>query len=207
DIPNVCGQPWQQVVANAGEAHISGVNVELDYAFNENLTIGMNAEFMEAETDTEHDLDGIIDEDGNTGNELVAGLRLPVVPEFKAAAWAEYSWPVQWAGQNYAFVRTQWSYTGDTLNILEPLPGTDANPQLTNEAYTIGDLRLGLQGEDWEVSMFINNLTDERAQYTHNTGQFEWAAGNPAEGRAHTARIFTNRPREFGMRFMTRWGG
>lgn len=199
--PGVCGQPWQQIVANAGKAHISGVNVELDYAPNENWVLGMNAEFMEAETDTSQDLNG----DGN--DNLVAGLRLPIVPEFKASAWAEYHWPVNWFGAYNAFVRTQWSYSGDTYNILEPLPTTDPNPQSKNAAYTIGDLRFGLQGETWDASVFINNITDERAQYTINTGQFEYGAATLSEGRPHTARIFTNRPREMGVRFTKRWGG
>ena len=199
-IPHVCGQPWQQVVANAGEAHINGLNVEADFAPNDSWVLGGNAEWTQAETDTEQDLNG----DGT--NDLVKGLRLPITPKFKASGWIEYHWPVQWFGPNNAFVRTQWSYMGDTLNILEPLPNTDPNPQQKNSAYTIGDLRAGLQGEDWEVSIFVNNLTDERAQYTHNTGWFEWAAGNLAEGRAHTQTIYTNRPREFGVRFMKRWG-
>jgi iron complex outermembrane recepter protein len=201
DIPGVCGQPWQRVVANAGKAHITGANIELDFALSESWTVGMNAEFMEAETDTEHDLNG----DGN--NNLVAGLRLPVVPEFKAAAWAEYHWPVDWNGQKDAFIRTQWSYTGDTLNILEPLsPGDDPNPQFKNAAYAIGDIRAGITGEDWEVSVFINNLTDERAEYTHADGLFDWGASSVADGRPRLSTIYTNRPREFGIRYMKRWG-
>lgn len=200
-VPGVCGQPWQRVVANAGEAHITGLSVELDYAPNANWTLGMNAEFMEAETDTEHDLNG----DGI--NNLVAGLRLPVVPKFKASGWAEYHWPVQWNGQKDAFIRTQWSYTGDTLNILEPLSAVDSpNPQFKNAAYTIGDIRAGLTGDDWEVSVFVNNVTDERAQYTHADGYFDWGASSVADGRERIQNIYTNRPREFGVRYTKRWG-
>ena len=200
-IPGECGQPWQRVVANAGDAHITGLNVELDYSPNENWVVGLNAEFMEAETDTSQDLDG----DG--GDDLVAGLQLPLVPELKLAAWAEYHWPLQLFGSDHAFIRTQWSYSGDTVNILEPIPLTDANPQLKNEAYTIGDIRFGLSSENWEASIFINNVTDERAQYTNNTGQYEWGMSNVAEGREHIARIFTSRPTEIGIRYMRRWGG
>jgi iron complex outermembrane receptor protein len=103
-IPGVCGQPYQVVVANAGDAHISGLNIELDYVPSNNWVVGMNAEFMEAETDTSQDLDG----DG--GDDLVAGLRLPLVPEFKASAWAEYNWNIMDGGYG-AYIRTQWSYT------------------------------------------------------------------------------------------------
>ena len=198
--PGVCGQPWQAVIANAGEAHINGYNVELDYSINENWLLGVNYEVMEAETDTDHDLTG----DGE--NNLVAGLRLPLVPSSKASAWLEYSAPTGLFGADDFFVRTQWSHTGDSLNILEPLPSSDPNPQVASPSYTIGDLRAGLIGEDWQVDIFINNLTDERATYTTGTGQFEWGAGSIRDGRAHHQTLYTNRPREIGMRYMKRWG-
>lgn len=201
EIAGVCGQPWQRVVANLGKAHITGVNAELDISPNENWVLGINAEFMEAETDSAHDLnaDGVAD--------VVPGLRLPLVPEFKAAAWAEYHWPIKFMGNNNAFLRTQWSYNGETLSVLEPIsPDDSPNPQFVNDAYVIGDLRFGIQGEDWEASIFVNNLTDERADLTHNDGQFEYGAANIAEGRDHTLRVFTNRPREVGVRYMKRWG-
>lgn len=200
EIPQVCGQPWQQVVGNAGEAHITGLNVELDYAINENWVFGGNFEKMEAETDTNHDLTG----DGEFN--LVAGLRLPVVPSYKASAWLEYSAPTNLFGAQDWYFRTQWSYTGDSFNILEPIELTDANPQFKNPSYTIGDVRVGLMGEDWEAALFINNVTDERAQYTIGTGQMEWAAAQTVEGRAHHASVYTNRPTEVGVRFMKRWG-
>jgi outer membrane receptor protein involved in Fe transport len=200
-IPQVCGQPWQQVVTNAGAAHITGVNVEVDYSPNENWVFGANAEWMEAETDTNADLTG----DGI--DDLTSGMQLPLVPDVKAAAWIEYHWPVNLFGPNNAYIRTQWSYQGDSVNILERLPAdSDPNPQLTNEAYAIGDLRFGLQADTWEAAIFINNLADERAQYTWNTGQFEWGAAQVAEGREHFARVYTNRPREIGVSFRKRWG-
>jgi hypothetical protein len=92
------------------------------------------------------------------------------------------------------------------LSTLEPRTVDDANPQFINEAYTIGDLRFGVQGDDWDVSLFVNNVADERAQYTNGDGYFEWAAANVAEGRPHIGRIYTNRPREYGIRFTKRWG-
>jgi outer membrane receptor protein involved in Fe transport len=205
-IPGVCGQPWQVLIANAGDAHINGANFELDYALAENWLVGLNYERMEAETDTEADLDGVVDEDGNTANELVAGLRLPLVPQSKGSAWLEYRQPIELFGRNEFFVRTQWSYTGDSLNILEPRGVTVPNPQFRSEAYTIGDLRAGIEGDDWQFDVFINNVADERATYTVQADLFEWTAAQTAEGRAHHQTLFVNRPREFGIRYMKRWG-
>ena len=198
-IAGVCGQPWQQIITNAGDAHINGLVVELDYAPSDRLTLGVNAEVMEAETDTEADLTG------NGESDLVAGLQLPNVPEYKASAWGQYNWPVNLFGAgNSAYARVQWSFTGDSFNVLQDTEF--ANPRTLNEAYNMGDVRFGIQGDSWDVSLFVNNVTDERAAYTTNTGMFEHSFANVAEGRGEIARIYTNRPREYGLRYSKRWG-
>ncbi|MDA0679313.1 MAG: TonB-dependent receptor [Proteobacteria bacterium] len=199
-IPGVCGQPWQQLIANAGDAHINGVNVELEYAAGDNWLFGMNYEVMEAETDTSRDLDNDGDDD------LVAGLRLPLVPSAKSSAWAEYRQPAKLFGSEEFFIRTQWSYTGDSLNTLQPRPSTHPNPRAQTPSYTIGDVRMGVVGDDWQVDVFVNNVTDERAIYTLQTGVFEWAAAQTQDGRAHHQTLYTARPREVGIRYMKRWG-
>lgn len=199
-IPGVCGQPFQTLVANAGNAHIDGVNVEIDYALGDNWLLGMNYEKMEAETDTEADLDG----DGIS--DLIEGLRLPLVPESKGSAWIEYRQPVEWFGASEFFLRTQWSYAGSSLNILDPRGLDDPNPQFKSDAYTIGDLRAGIVGGDWQVDVFVDNVTDERVTYTVESGAFGWAAAQTADGRPHHLTRYTNRPLEFGVRYTKRWG-
>jgi hypothetical protein len=64
-----------------------------------------------------------------------------------------------------------------------------------------------MRGGDWDVSLFVNNITDERAVSTIDSGNMEWGAASVADGRAHTQRNYINRPREFGVRFIMRWGG
>lgn len=199
-IPGVCGQPYQNLIANAGNAHIDGINFEMDYALGDNWTIGGNYEWMEAETDTDQDLTGDGDPD------LVAGLRLPLVPSSKASGWLEYSTSTSWFGGTEFSVRTQWSYTGDSLTILDPRGLDDPNPQFKSPSYVIGDLRFSIDADDWGVDLFINNLTDERAVYTTQTGTFEWGAAQLAEGRAHHQSLYTARPREAGVRFWKGWG-
>jgi outer membrane receptor protein involved in Fe transport len=206
DQPGICGQPWQDVIANLGEAHIQGFNVELDYQIGDNWLFGMNFEDMEAETDTAHDLNGDDVIDVGDGD-LVKGLRLPLVPDYKTSAWLEYRMPANLFGSDEFFVRTQWSYTGDSVNRLEPLdPADQPNAQFHNPAYTIGDLRAGLVGEDWQFDVFVNNITDELAMYTTQTGLYEWGWASVVDGRDHHQTVYTNRPREVGVRFMKRWG-
>jgi outer membrane receptor protein involved in Fe transport len=198
-VPNLCGQPWQAIVTNAGEAHITGVNVELDYAINDNWVFGANATILEAETDTTADLTG----DGE--NDLVGGLRLPITPELKGSMWLDYTKPA--FGDKEVFGRLQASYTGDSVNTLNPASESSSPmPQLTNDAYVLTDIRAGVRGTDWELAFFINNMTDERA--THNIGsvQMNWAFANTADGHDHFQKRYVARPREMGVRFMKRWG-
>ena len=201
-IDGVCGQPWQNLIANAGEASITGLNVEVDYAFNDNWLVGFNYEWLDAKTETDQDLNPEA-----PGPELVSGLTLPLVPDAKGSFWLEYSQPINLFGGEDFFIRTQWSYQGSSVSVLEPRGFDDPNPQFHNPSYTIGDLRMGFVGEDWQFDVFINNLTDERAIFTSQNGLFEWGAAQLAEGREHHQTVFTNRPREAGIRFMKRWGG
>lgn len=207
-IAGVCGQPWQTLTQNLGDAHITGLNVTVDYAASDNWVLGFNYEIMEAETDTSHDLDGQEDpeDSGEFTFEITKGLRLPITPAYKASTWAEYSQPTNLFGAHELFVRLQWSFTGDSVNQLEPAGEDTAAPQWTNPAYNIGDLRVGLMGDDWQVDVFLNNITDTRAQYTDSPSPGDYGGGNLAEGRDHSRTFYTNRPREFGVRFMKRWG-
>ena len=200
--PSVCGQPWQNLVANTGQAHITGVNVDVEYALTENMTFGLNYENMEAMTDTDHDLNG------NGSFEITKDMRLPLVPENKGSLWLTWSTPASIAGAEYKYVRFQASTQSGIINKLEQDSlNASANPQHRVPGYSIMDIRAGLQGEDWEIAAYINNLTDERAAYTWSTGDFGWGqASSKPGGRAHTVDVYTNRPREIGIRYMKRWG-
>jgi iron complex outermembrane receptor protein len=199
-IPNVCGQPWQVSIGNAGDAHILGVNMEFDWAISQNFTFGMNAEWLEAENDT--DLDGM-------GLDVKDGDDLPTVADWTGAAWLGYEQPMNYFGGSAFYARLQWSYRGESNNIIEntPADGSSANPQLENSSSDIGDLLMGVRGDSWEVSAFVNNLTDERATYQTGSGAFEWGAATSVDGRGHTEKRYVNRPREYGVRIIKRFGG
>jgi outer membrane receptor protein involved in Fe transport len=199
-IPNVCGQPWQVSIGNAGDAHILGVNMELDWAISHNWVFGINGEWLEAENDTDLHKLGV---DVNDGDDL------PTVADWTGAAWLNYEQPMDYFGGSSFFARLQWSYRGDSVNTLEnePADGSSANPQLENPESDVGDFRMGVRGDSWEVSAFVNNLTDERAIYTIESGAFEYGAASSIDGRSHTQKSYVNRPREYGIRITKHWGG
>ena len=94
-------------------------------------------------------------------------------------------------GANEGFFRASVSYTGDTVSAVQP------SSQYTQRSYKSIDLKYGLMGDDWEVNLFINNVSDERADIAVNDWYFDFFFGN--------ARQYVNRPREVGVRYVKRW--
>jgi outer membrane receptor protein involved in Fe transport len=185
-----CGQPWQKVVANVGNASSSGLELQVDFLATENFTIGGNATWLDAK----------LDEDVEIGVLVPAGSKLPLSPEFKGSAYAQFDWPVNFMSANNAWVRLQWSYTGSMYNQVEPLTLDDGPaPQIKQPSYNIGDLRFGVDSDKWSMQLYINNLTDERAVLFANPYEFDYFFGR--------SRVTVNRPREIGIRWIQRFGG
>lgn len=189
--PN-CSQPWQKVVFNAGDASTKGLELQFDAAISKNFTTGFNATWLDAKLD--EDVEALIT--------IPKGSRLPLSPEFKASIYGQYDWDVDWFGSkaNGAYVRLQWSFTGDMLNQVEPLttPDDGPSPQLKQPSYNIGDLRFGITGDTWTTQLFVKNITDERAVLFDNPFEMDrfWGRG----------RQTVNRPREYGIRFIKSFG-
>lgn len=208
--PGSCGAagelPWLKVVGNAGDAHSSGVQAEFAWVPAEGWDVGANAQWLEAELDEDFVVNP---RPGNRRLVITDGQKLPNVPEFKGSLWASYTWPVQFIQGGEMFLRGQYSYTGDSINILVPFRfgDTGANPSHEQASYSIADLRLGLISNDgeWQLDVFVNNITDERAEIYQGTGDFEWAFSRTGE-YDHFHRLYTNRPREYGIRFSKQWG-
>ena len=127
--------------------------------------------------------------------------------DWTGSTWLNFEVPIESFGDAF-FARLQWSYRGESYNTLEPTEadGNFPNPQLKNDSYDQGDLYFGVRGERWELSFFVENLTDERGTYTTESGLFEWSAASSIDGRAHTQKDYLIRPREYGMRFRMSFG-
>ena len=204
--PVRCGNPWLRVVGNVGDAHTSGVQVDLAWVPAEGWDVGANAQWLEAQSDEEIILNARLNSQGEPRAVVTKGLDLPNTPDLTAAAWASYTWPVSFVPGGQMTLSTSYSYRGESTNVFIPVPETGANPSFTNEAYHWLGARLALYSSesDWQIDMFVNNLTNERADYWHGTGNFEWQFSRTNEyDRYH--RVWTNRPREFGVRFAKWW--
>jgi outer membrane receptor protein involved in Fe transport len=191
-----CGQPWQKVLGNVGDASSRGFELQFNAAATQSLTLGVNATWLDSELD-----DGF-----SFLVPVPAGSRLPLSPEFKGSLFAHYDMPVNWFGgrANNAYARFQYSHTGDMLNQVEPFtccdfdnPNFGPAPQVLQPSYEIADLRLGVDGDDWSLALFVNNLTDERAVLFDNPFEFDQFFGK--------GRQTITRPREYGIRFTKRF--
>ena len=105
--------------------------------------------------------------------EIPKGTQLPLVSDTRLAAYTEFDWQVDWLGGGEAYLRWQYSYTGDSWNRLidndgEP-DGTGYGGRVQQPSYYLMDMIFGYQNDSWQLSAYIDNMTDERAVILHNT--------------------------------------
>jgi iron complex outermembrane receptor protein len=140
---------------------------------------------------------------------IESGKRLPSVPRFQAALAATYQQPVGQGVQGYLtgtyrHIGSRYTQVGDdllgTLDMLgfEKADGATIGGPLTQTTFTydpllpsydIVNLRVGARFNNWDVALFANNVTDERA----------FLALDRERGTAARIGYLTNQPRTFGI--------
>ena len=149
-------------------------------------------------------------DDGTTS--LVSGIekgnRLPTVPKFQATVAATYRWEAgDWAGYLigvFQHVGSRFTQIGDhapgfgTVDLLALSATNPIGGPLTQSvfrfdpempAYNLMNLRLGFLNERWDIALFINNATDERA----------FLALDQERGTRARVGYLTNPPRTIGV--------
>lgn len=188
---DLCGQPFQVVVANVGDAEQLGLELAIQAAPNDVLDFGMNLGYVKAETSEAFEVTTTVPK----------GTQLPNVPELKISTYLQGTWPVR-QGDDF-YVRGQFTWQDESRNQLEnfellaPLAADSGNATFVQPSYGILDIKVGLQSDSWVLEGFVNNVTDERAELYNSPFFFSTFFG----GR----RINTNRPREFGVRLAYNW--
>jgi iron complex outermembrane receptor protein len=175
------GSCSSRVIFNVPKARSRGVEVEFSAAPNSNFDFSISGTFNSSELRsslTSTSTSGVV----SIVSGIEEGNRLPTVPEVQIAAAATYQWQVT---QNaLAYVTGTYQHTGSrftqigdqdaafgTVNLLSFAPNTIGgpltattfrfNPELP--AYDVLNLRVGVLRGKWDVSLFANNITDERA--------------------------------------------
>ncbi len=126
--------------------------------------------------------------------DIPKGTRLPLASNIKVATYGEYAWQVNVLGGGDAYLRLQYSYTGDSYNSLrdndlDPV-GTGYGGRVKQPNYHLWDLRAGFSSSDWDIMLYVDNLSDERPVVYHDTNaDLFWGRDN----------IRTSQPRTFGV--------
>ena len=140
-------------VTNAGETEAKGLELEVAHVFSEQLSGGFGYALNDA---TFVEFDEFREQAVFTGGDpSVAGNQTPNSSKHQANVFARYEWPL---GANTAYVRADYSYASRKY------------AQIFNHAHS-GDqnlinLKLGLDVGQWELGLFVRNLTDDRTPTT-----------------------------------------
>ncbi|MEO0438901.1 MAG: TonB-dependent receptor [Pseudomonadota bacterium] len=158
--------------SNAAESDIKGLELDLTWLPSQGLSVRLAYAYLDSQYNEFF---------GPAGQDF-SGNPLPVSPEHTVIATLEYATPV--AGGWLLDLGTDWTWT-DEFNF-EP----DTNDPFTaQDAYAIGSVRASLlsPSEQWLLSLFINNVTDEDYFANKNRRETE-VIGLPAEGRRYGLR-------------------
>lgn len=187
-------------IKNANQARINGIEMDVSWLVTDGLTLNGGVAYLDSEL-TENYC-GFVDEETDqpvtncpVGSELAldgpeapTGTQLPVTPRFKGNLTARYEFPIgsfdahlQGAavhvGKRWADLRIE------ERAILGRMP-----------SYTTYDFSAGMGNGTYNVEVFVNNATDERAEVTRFSQCAEAVCGEQTY-------IVTNLPRHFGVRF------
>lgn len=159
-------------VYNLSTAEISGLEFDVTFLPFEGMSVSMGASYNDAETTD----DFII-----PSQKLVVpdGTELPNVPEWKFASQWRYDFNVS---DFDTFVQLSASYTDESWSEIRP------SARFEQDSFTIVNLRAGLARDNWGVDFYVDNLTDEVAQYY-------------VQPRNYEPTTVTNRPINYGAKF------
>ena len=93
-------------------------------------------------------------------NDVVAGSELAFAPSFQANIRARYEWEMDngWM----AHVMPQIVHSDDSVSDVIEIN------KARIDGYTMGSFSTGVTEDNWRVELFVDNITDERAQLSNN---------------------------------------
>ena len=147
------------ITRNGGDASSQGIEVEFQAAITSGFTL--SGGFATTDAQLEDDVPSI---DGQSGD------KVPGVPEFQFSLAGEFIQPLN-NGWEILYVLDT-SYTDEITTRVNDnitignMPGADPSPNIDNEvldSYNIWNFSVTLTTEQWDLSFYIDNLTDEYA--------------------------------------------
>jgi len=201
------GSCSSRLIYNVPKARSIGGEVEFAMAPSKNFDFSLSLSYADAtlrSTVTSTDASGAL----SVVSGIAEGRRLPSVPKFQASASATYQGNISgdltgYVTAAYQHVGSRYTQVGDedpgfgTLNIASFGKNTIGGPLTQNTftfdpllpAYDLVNLRLGIRQGVYDIALFVNNLTDERA----------FLSLDRERGLRARVGFLTNQPRTFGL--------
>ena len=202
------GSCSSRISFNVPKAKTQGVELELGASPTDYLYFSLAYSNVSAEFDST-----VVDGDGNVIGGLASGNRLASVPDHQLALSGSFLFPVNAFGGADGFLTATFHNVGE--RITQPsdqavgaglfrsglaFGGATGNEptrvDLTLDAYTIINMSVGIEKDNWTAMLYANNLADENANLS-----FDRERG----GRARLA-FRTNTPRTIGVKFRMGFG-
>jgi iron complex outermembrane receptor protein len=195
------GSCSSRLVFSVPKARSIGGEFEFAVAPSDRFDFALSAGYNDSELRSD-----VRDGTGAIVSGIESGKRLPSVPKFQMALSATYSQPVStgligYVNGAYQHTGSRFTQVGDdllgTLNMNSFSPHTIGGPLTQNifhydpllPAYDIVNARVGVRHANWDIALFCNNLTDERA----------FLALDRERGTLARIGYLTNQPRTFGI--------
>ena len=153
---------------NADSAEATGFELESAFDLGKDFRLTAALSYVNAELDA----DAPVNRAGrNHSRSGLKGDSIPDVPEWTFNASMEYGHTLPWMGlRGYFYLNVNYigehfsDYNEFLLDINTLVPTTRPNSSYNRQGdYAILDLRAGVEGDDWEVALFLENVFDERA--------------------------------------------
>jgi outer membrane receptor protein involved in Fe transport len=165
------GEPWQAVVANLGDASISGADLDIKAVIGDNLQAGFNiTKIFHAYVDAPETYADSRFPDGQAPLGLQSKSDLPLFADLSYSFYLEYTTPLELFDGGDAFMRFQHTFNGQSLNRVAD--GANA-PRQSQGDYRISDLVMGYEMGDWKAQLSLSNITDERGVSFKDSSDFD----------------------------------
>lgn len=164
---------------NAGDAVSKGIEVEATYLAGENWELGTSLSYTDATLESVAEVEGVDDRG------IVAGATLPGTPDFTMSNYIQYT-AAELPNDLAGYIRLGHQHVGQMVtNIVN-------QDHLYSDTYNSFNLRAGLFYQNYEVALYVNNLTDNDAA----TSKYGLDFFNQ-----NTFRAYRLKPRTMGLTF------
>jgi iron complex outermembrane receptor protein len=138
-----------QNLGSIDKVHYDGIEVELNALLTDNLSVNVGLASMNSEIEGDAQIPHVVGQEG-----------VPLAPEYTANLGVNWTKPLN-SGLSFV-VRGDWRAVGETWwgpgdVSVTPLPWN----QLPRDPYSLLDVRVGMEGDDWSAVLWAKNALDE----------------------------------------------